>query len=238
MNSPTVLVILDLNAYTRQTTKFYMGDAEGASSLLGILARFAMRLGLHRDPSHFVFSPWIVQMRRRMWGHFAVLDNQVFNGEGVDSGMSLLSDVQPPINANDDQFPPSRFLKPEDAPNGQEGFTDMTFILMRAQVYKAMQVLHKKGALANADLVRQTMDDTEAYLKSRFINHMAGDSPMERFTISYNKVNMMYMRVFFNYKIAALAGTADADVRAKSVLTGMQLSSPELTALQVSHRHH
>ncbi|KAL0768947.1 hypothetical protein CaCOL14_008255 [Colletotrichum acutatum] len=81
--------------------KFITGDGEIAVSLLGLAGRFGTRLGLHRDPSHYSYSPWIANMRRRVWTHFEIMDNPVYNLEGADSGLPSISDVQPAKNAND-----------------------------------------------------------------------------------------------------------------------------------------
>ncbi|KAK8090693.1 hypothetical protein PG994_000198 [Apiospora phragmitis] len=98
------------------TFLFHTGQAEKATSFLGTAARIGMRLGLHKDPSSHLFTPWVAEMRRRLWTYFLVMDQPIYNSEGAESLFNTLPWIPRPVNANDNQWPPHRFMKPEQNP--------------------------------------------------------------------------------------------------------------------------
>jgi hypothetical protein len=42
-----------------QTFLFQQNLYQDANALLGVAARLAQKMGFHRDPSHFPYSPWV-----------------------------------------------------------------------------------------------------------------------------------------------------------------------------------
>ncbi|KAF9872334.1 hypothetical protein CkaCkLH20_10161 [Colletotrichum karsti] len=137
--------------------KFVVGDGEIAASLLGLAGRFGTRIGLHRDPSHYpTYTPWVTDVRRRIWGHFELLDSPVYNLEGADSGLPFISDTQPAANANNSQWTPTRFAKPSSVPPDIEGITDMSFVLVRNCLCKTMQsITRRRNGSSPEELIGQ-----------------------------------------------------------------------------------
>ncbi|KAJ5915809.1 hypothetical protein N7454_010950 [Penicillium verhagenii] len=93
-------------------------DAQiGVSYLLGITIRLALRMGYHRDPSHYPnLSPFEGEMRRRLWAMICQLDTLVSFQNGLPrSVQTYYSDSEIPSNLQDTDFdqnctqlPPSR----------------------------------------------------------------------------------------------------------------------------------
>ncbi|KAK3304098.1 uncharacterized protein B0T15DRAFT_230268 [Chaetomium strumarium] len=84
----------------------------------GAMTQDAVSVGLHREPSHMCdkISPFIQEMRRRIWATIQSYDLQASFDHGLPSILcSLHYDVNPPRNIDDDEFdedtkelPPSR----------------------------------------------------------------------------------------------------------------------------------
>ncbi|TQN66472.1 Aurofusarin cluster transcription factor aurR2 [Colletotrichum shisoi] len=179
--------------------KFITGDGEVAVILLGLAGRFGARLGLHRDPSHYSYSPWTANMRRRIWCHFELMDNPLYNLEGAESGLPFISDVQPPKNANDSQWMPTRFAKPNSAPHDQDGITDMSFALVRQHVVRTMQSVVRSRNDAGPDELSRIVDQTENFINAKFVSHADGSSPGHALVISYFRGSMRTIRLLIEF---------------------------------------
>ena len=111
--------------------------------LSGVAMRIAQRIGLHRDPATLGIDPFNCEMRRRLWNQLWVLDIRSAEFAGVKSSLPPDSDgVRAPTNCSDSSlFPGMKTLPPD-----QEGFTEMSFILLRVRLG---QFLRKIGAESN-----------------------------------------------------------------------------------------
>ncbi|KAJ5701343.1 hypothetical protein N7488_008891 [Penicillium malachiteum] len=78
----------------------------GVSHLLGITIRLALRMGYHRDPSHYLkLSPYEGEMRRRMWAMLCQLDTLVSFQNGLPRTIqSYYQDTAMPSNLLDTDF--------------------------------------------------------------------------------------------------------------------------------------
>ncbi|KAK1566430.1 uncharacterized protein LY79DRAFT_572131 [Colletotrichum navitas] len=197
--------------------KFIVGDGEVAVALLGLAGRFGTRLGLHRNPSHYNYSPWIANMRNRLWSHFELMDNPSYNLEGADSGLPFISDVQPPKNANDAQWVPNRFAKPGSAPPDQDGITDMSFALMRQHLARTLQSIVRKRNDVSAEELGRLVDETENFITAKFIVHADGSSPIHALIVSYFRGSMKSMRLLVDGIAARYSGGPDAEFRTRRV---------------------
>ncbi|KAK2055383.1 hypothetical protein LY76DRAFT_628340 [Colletotrichum caudatum] len=178
--------------------KFIVGDGEVAVALLGLAGRFGTRLGLHRNPGHYNYSPWIANMRSRSWSHFELMDSPLYNLEGADSGLPLISDVQPPRNANDAQWVPNRFAKPGSAPPDQDGITDMSFALVRQHLVRTTEsVIRRRNDVGAEDLGR-VVDETESFITAKFIAHADGSLHIHAVMASYFRVSMKSIRLLID----------------------------------------
>ncbi|KAK2031332.1 hypothetical protein LX32DRAFT_613796 [Colletotrichum zoysiae] len=212
--------------------KFIIGDGEVAVSLLGLAGRFGTRLGLHRNPSHYNYSPWIANMRSRSWSHFELMDNPLYNLEGADSGLPLISDVQPPKNANDAQWVPNRFAKPGSTPPDQDGITDMSFALVRQHLIRAMQsVVRKRNDISVEDLGR-VVDETENFITAKFIAHADGSLPIHAVIVSYFRGSIKSIRLLIDSIAARHSGVQDAEFYQECVEILEEMERGEAAAVQ------
>ncbi len=166
--------------------------------LLGLAKQVAMRIGLHQDPRHFVMSPWISEMRRRQWRHLVLLDDQAFNGEGFESGLDLVGcdDVLRPVNADDSGWAASRFAKPDSAPAEQDGFTEMTFVIVRDELFETGRRITKSSSLeVSSRELHRLVDETESRLRRKFLNQVDSTDPFQAVTLSYFKANIANLRL-------------------------------------------
>lgn len=85
--------------------------------MIGLLIRLALRMGYHRDPSHYpAISVFHGEMRRRVWAIISMIDVLISFQLGLPSMVKTIhSDTQPPRNLLDRDFnvstkvlPPSR----------------------------------------------------------------------------------------------------------------------------------
>lgn len=114
-----------------QVFLFERGSYRTGTTLLGLAVRIAQRIGLHKDPSWFSYSPWMSEWRRRLWNQLILLEQRTVAFEGMQSLLNFPWDTRLPLNADDGAWNASLFMKPSETPNPTEDFTDMTPILVK-----------------------------------------------------------------------------------------------------------
>ncbi|KAF1916640.1 fungal-specific transcription factor domain-containing protein [Ampelomyces quisqualis] len=106
-------------------------EARKIWTLTGLVVRIAQTLGIHRDGSHFKLPPFEIEMRRRLWWQVCILDARASEDHGCDPTIvEAQFDTKMPLNANDADLRPDM----TDFPEEHNGFTDMTFCLLRFEV--------------------------------------------------------------------------------------------------------
>ncbi|RMZ73014.1 C6 transcription factor [Pyrenophora seminiperda CCB06] len=106
-------------------------DARKIWTLTGLVVRIAQTLGMHRDGSHFGLPPFEIEMRRRLWWQVCILDARSSEDHGCDPTIvEAQFDTKMPLNVNDSDLHPDM----TDFPQEREGFTDMTFCLLRFEI--------------------------------------------------------------------------------------------------------
>ncbi|KAL2073846.1 hypothetical protein VTL71DRAFT_11172 [Oculimacula yallundae] len=116
------------------TFLFQQNLYKDAIPLLAVAVRIAQNMGIHRDSRHFPFSPWVTEIRARIWNHICVLDAQAINSYGAESCLPTTSDALPPINANDRDWHASRFANPSSVPQNAQSHKDTTFVLVHREI--------------------------------------------------------------------------------------------------------
>ncbi|KAI9848572.1 MAG: hypothetical protein M1837_007241 [Sclerophora amabilis] len=108
-------------------------------TLTGLAARLAQSLGLHRDGEAFGLSPFVTEMRRRLWWHVLILDIRSAEDHGSDPSITEGSfDTKYPLNIDDDEMS----VDSEGPLKNHHGCTEMTFCLVRYEVTGAMRKLN------------------------------------------------------------------------------------------------
>ncbi|EDU43367.1 conserved hypothetical protein [Pyrenophora tritici-repentis Pt-1C-BFP] len=106
-------------------------DARKIWTLTGLVVRISQTLGIHRDGSHFGLPPFQVEMRRRLWWQVCILDARSSEDDGCDPNIvEAQFDTKMPLNVNDTDLYPDMTEFPEE----RQGFTDMTFCLLRFEI--------------------------------------------------------------------------------------------------------
>lgn len=106
-------------------------DARKIWTMTGLAVRIAQTLGIHRDGSHFNLPPFEIEMRRRLWWQVCILDARSSEDHGCDPTIvEAQFDTKMPLNINDSDLTPGM----KEFPPGRNGFTEMTFCLIRFEV--------------------------------------------------------------------------------------------------------
>jgi hypothetical protein len=105
-------------------------------SMVGLLIRFATKLGLHRDPADLGLPPFQSEMRRRLWWQIYVLD--IRTAEDSDMNPFICEhafNTRFPANVNDADLD---LNMTRDVP-AAKGRTEMLFTLLRFEVSYAVR---------------------------------------------------------------------------------------------------
>ncbi|KAK2877258.1 hypothetical protein FQN49_001297 [Arthroderma sp. PD_2] len=118
---------------------FLHNDAEiGIWILLGTIVQLAMHMGYHRDPKHFTgMSPFICEMRKRVWATVVELDL----GVSVQMGLPRLikqwqTNTGEPLNLQDRDFDKSTRDMPPSRP--ETDLTPMLYRLVKSRMMAAI----------------------------------------------------------------------------------------------------
>ncbi|KAL4750699.1 hypothetical protein BDW72DRAFT_213198 [Aspergillus terricola var. indicus] len=109
--------------------------------LLAIEVNLAMRMGYHRDPSHFPgISPFQGEMRRRVWATVLMSDTMISNQMGMPRMISdWKCDTAEPRNLNDADF--DEDAKELPPPRPETELTTASGIIARRRVLKALGII-------------------------------------------------------------------------------------------------
>ncbi|KAJ5726775.1 uncharacterized protein N7483_008132 [Penicillium malachiteum] len=112
-------------------------DAHFVWTMIAVVTRIALSLGLHRDSSHFGLSPFETEMRRRLWWYIYLLDVRSSDSQATSPQIREGDyDTQLPLNINDDDLSHDMVETPVE----RTGFTEMSLTLVRCEIL----ILHRK----------------------------------------------------------------------------------------------
>ena len=107
-------------------------------TLVAVAVRIGQAFGLHRDVPHSNFTPFEIEMRRRLWWQICVLDMRASDDRSTEP-MILNATYNTPFPANIDDSDISRETK--NSIVGVAGCTEMTFCLMTNEIIHAARRL-------------------------------------------------------------------------------------------------
>ncbi|KAJ5110702.1 hypothetical protein N7532_001237 [Penicillium argentinense] len=115
-------------------------------TMIGLITRLGLGLGLHRDGSQFGLSPFETEMRRRLWWYIYLLDIQASEYQATSPQIRESDcDTKLPLNLNDSDWSSELEVPPQE----RTGFTEMTLTLVRCQILMAhcrlMQMKNSTG---------------------------------------------------------------------------------------------
>ncbi|CVK96752.1 related to bikaverin cluster-transcription factor [Fusarium mangiferae] len=109
-------------------------DSRTTWSLTSLVFHISQAMGLHRDGTTFGLKPFDTELRRRLWWHICLLDMRSSEFHGYEPiARGDMFDTKLPLNINDSDITPHMTESPKD----HEGYTQMTFCLIRCEVMKA-----------------------------------------------------------------------------------------------------
>ncbi|KFA63633.1 hypothetical protein S40285_03167 [Stachybotrys chlorohalonatus IBT 40285] len=185
------------------TCKFHSGDCEAASTLLGLSGKIAKRIGLHRDPAYYGYAAWMVEVRRRLWGHLVCLDIQSTIIDGSDVLMTNLGDVQPALNVSSSAWTPARIVGREPGPEDHDGYTDSTGALVRRQITRTCyQIMERRKTTSSCEDLMPILDENEQSIRYRFLRHFDGSNPMHHVITQWSKAFIRALHVTILYSHA------------------------------------
>jgi len=184
----------------------------GAWLVFGLVIRAAMRLGLHRDASHFpAISVFRGEMQRRLWASIIHLDLhnslQVGLPRMIKDGMY---DTKAPQPLSDDDFNDNSKVLPPTRPDGDS--TPMAFSNTKYQITQIFGEIVDQAnstyqisydAVMRLDtILHKTHEETPDILKIRSIEDLAFGSPdnrVQKFSIdlTFQKARCVLHRKFF-----------------------------------------
>lgn len=106
---------------------------------LGQIVRAAMRMGFHRDPSHYpkAFSPFQGEMRRRIWAFICQADHVCSFHIGLPSMISsAISDTAMPSNLHDWELTEGMAKLPPSRPMSE--VTGITYMVTKSQILQTV----------------------------------------------------------------------------------------------------
>jgi hypothetical protein len=196
---------------------FEINDIEYASSLVGVALRTAFRIGLQHDYTDG--SPFVRDLRRRIWFHLQNLDRRAANLLGVESTMKPEWDVPTPQNAFDDAW--ENFRTAQETFTGEPppliGFTDTSFVLARFEI-ETLQDLIRSSNLSFAAMSTY-ITTSQAEIQRKYLSN-SNPHPLQRFM-----TNLLEIHIDAVYLAARQAHHKDANetFRGETFMAGIEL---------------
>ncbi|KAJ5371410.1 C6 transcription factor [Penicillium cataractarum] len=130
-------------------------DVRFVWAMTALVYRLAQGLGLHRDGEKLGLGPFETEIRRRLWWYIYLLDSQTSEHQAMSPQIyEGTYDTEFPLNINDDDLSPEA----TDRFKGRDGFTEMTFCLIRCEInVRYRRIL--KGSMPGLGPTRRSVED-------------------------------------------------------------------------------
>ena len=193
-------------------------------ALFSLAVRMAQLINLHKDPAG-KYSPFEVEMRRRLWWHLCGLESRAAE-EGVARQTSIMEDghVRIASNLSDLDLPPD--LKAP--PAARTGITGTSFLILRAEISSLAHgfwSVKKRFKLEGRESESDTIQQEQRHLLEAF------RTKMQRDLLAYCDPSRRYDWLILNFY-------ETISVRAAPFPPLLQSStSNQLTAKQIANTH-
>lgn len=128
--------------------------------MTAVAVRLAQLQGLHRDGTLFGLSPFETEMRRRLWWNICTLDRRAAEEQGSAPLIWESSfDTKMPLNINDSDI----HVGSTSFPEPRTGATDMSFVLLRVEHWKAYPQFQKLSDLPE----KLSQEEAAEYIKEK-----------------------------------------------------------------------
>jgi Fungal specific transcription factor domain len=107
------------------------GDSRIVWIETSIVVRIAQCQGVHRDGERLGLSPFVTEMRRRLWWHICILDMLCSEDQGTDTHIRPeIFDAKIPSNIDISELNPQLTALPP----AQQGYTDITLCIIQCEM--------------------------------------------------------------------------------------------------------
>jgi hypothetical protein len=170
--------------------------------MIGLIVRLALRMGYHRDPSHYqAISVFQGEMRRRVWAVIGMIDVLISFQLGLPSMFrTITSDTQPPRNILDRDFNASTTALPSS--RGVEELTPSSYTRAKLRIVRifanAAELSHQTVAPSYEEIMRLDSELEEAkaavppLLQMPDISELVTD-PAEQLMCRFN-LDLLYLK--------------------------------------------
>lgn len=198
-------------------------DINTVSALTAMAVRLAYNFGLHRDGTHFSLSPFVTEMRRRLWWNIVVLDARACEDSGYET--SILhdkTDTRMPLNINDEDITQdmAQFPRPK------VGSTDMIFCLERFKAIDTIRRLQETSAgtigscgklHAESSLARKSawISEYQAELQNVFLEYSDMSKPYNWYVALASRIllSKMWLIAYYPYLRGKACGGLSRDAK-------------------------
>jgi hypothetical protein len=199
-------------------------DAQTLWTLSGVAFRIAQRIGLHREDKTGAFTPFELELRRRLWRQLMILDHTSCELAGSSPNYSMLSrawDAPLPLNVNDSDLDPDM----AELPPEREGATEMIFCALRCE-FSSFFLHISRGTSTAYDTFSTPSHSIESSIavKDGVINELQQklEQKFLRFCDPLNPLHSLTCRLR-QWTCVEITLTIHAAIAARAAICGMRL---------------
>ena len=189
-------------------------DSRYVWTLTGLLIRLAQALGIQRDGAKFGVSPYQTEMRRKLWWQICTLDVRASEDHGSEPSIGDQTfDTSFPLNINDEDIDPSM----KEAPKEREGWSEMTFDLIRFSVSTTVRRLsyapvsgpcQKKVAGLTLEDRERLIEELHQYLENQYLKFCDMNVPLHWVAATVARLVMAKMWLIVHHPLGRGDGGA------------------------------
>ncbi|KAJ5831690.1 hypothetical protein N7474_000001 [Penicillium riverlandense] len=175
-------------------------DGPDVDTLIGVAIGIAVKIGLHRDGVPLGFSPFEIEMRRRLWWQICILDVRTAEDHGSDPRILVSSfDTKFPLNVSDTDLDPDMSAPPL----SRTGKTEMLFALVRFEVSNfARRILFSnKFCRENAYRILSSPEKCKAIdlfkerIETKYLSHCDWNLPLDFITAASCRLILVKLKL-------------------------------------------
>ncbi|KAJ5341745.1 hypothetical protein N7541_010869 [Penicillium brevicompactum] len=186
-------------------------DAHFVWTMIAVVTRLGLGLGLHRDGVNFELSPYETEMRRRTWWYIYLLDVRTSESQATSPQIregdynTLL-----PLNINDEDLAPDMIETPKE----RIGFTDMTLTLVRCEILishrKLVQISDPAVSVSTQQAILESrliaVDECRQALDNRYVQHCDLGVPIQWVTATIARVALARLWLVSHFSLMTADG--------------------------------
>lgn len=153
-----------------------------------------------------------------MFTYLYHLDSIGLDAEGVESALPLASwDMKFPTNADDAKWEASRFANQSSAPPDSNGYSDMTFVLLRRELTMLLHSLLPRLRTSSFEYLNELFQQAMGHLKIRYLQDLDYNQPIQKVVACYTNIFQAKIRLLLDHAHIRYERRGTADDEAKLV---------------------